>query len=169
MENENLEEKIKSYHEKIRSLEKESCRIGGEICNLTREYAEMVQKDDLKNIGRCFKYYSDKSSDVPKAYVRITDVPQIDEYMTGPSFNESQYLAFYIKVENENYVNRYNKPHAVPSTPFYYGNFFTGNFKNDGKPWEKWEEISDEEFREFFSKKLSEFEKNILNCIDKPE
>lgn len=124
---------IKEIDQKIAELRQERNKLEAE----DREKFFEVAKN---NIGRCFK--------VDGVFVKVIDVPVVEETKTGTRCNEYQYPALWL--DDDDVI------------PFYSITLFSGAwgvghdvFNNN------YEEISKEEFNAEFDRRIAEFVKKI--------
>lgn len=123
---------IKEIDEKISKLKMERRK-------LEKEDREKFLESAKSNIGRCFK--------VNKSLVKVLDIPEVTETMTGSYYNEYQYPAIWL--ENEEGV------------PFYIDTIFSGAWGIGHDVINKYKEISKEEFNTEFDRRVAEFVKMV--------
>lgn len=124
---------IKEIDQKIAELRQERNKLEAE----DREKFFEVAKN---NIGRCFK--------VNGVFVKVLDIPVVEETKTGTHFNEYQYPALWLAYDD--------------GVPFYADTLFSGawgvghDLLNNN-----YEEISKEEFNAEFDRRIAKFVKKI--------
>lgn len=124
---------IKEIDQKIAELRQERYRLEAED---RKKFFEVAKN----NIGRCFK--------VNGVFVKVLDIPVVEETKTGTRFNEYQYPALWLANDD--------------GVPFYADTLFSGawgvghNILNNN-----YEEISKEEFNAEFDRRIAEFVKKI--------
>lgn len=124
---------IKEIDQKIAELRQERNKLEAE----DREKFFEVAKN---NIGRCFK--------VNGVFVKVLDIPVVEETKTGTHFNKYQYPALWLAYDD--------------GVPFYADTLFSGawgvghDLLNNN-----YEEISKEEFNAEFDRRIAKFVKKI--------
>lgn len=124
---------IKEIDQKIAELRQERHRLEIED---RKKFFEVAKN----NIGRCFK--------VNGVFVKVLDIPVVEETKTGTHFNEYQYPALWLAYDD--------------GVPFYADTLFSGawgvghDLLNNN-----YEEISKEEFNAEFDRRIAKFVKKI--------
>lgn len=135
--------------EQLSKINKQMHQLSIERQKLERLSNAVFQEKSTVNIGRCFKDLN------TGAYIKVIDVPQVQETMTGPTINRYQYPAIYVgsDIVNEN----------SEKVPFFSDTLFSGAWGEGNDPFHKYQEIPHELFEKEFKKALKEFEQNVLS------
>lgn len=106
---------------------------------LTRQERNEFLEHARTNVGRCFK--------VNNVLVKVIDVPKVKQTMTGTSFNQYQYPSIWL-TDNE-------------GMPFYIDTLFSAAWGVGHDTFNKYEEITQEEFNAKFDELIKEFSHRI--------
>lgn len=123
---------IKEIDEKILELKIERRK-------LEDEKRKKILESAKSNVGRCFK--------IDKTFVKVIDVPKVEQTLNGVHFNDHQYPAIWIDDSED--------------VPFYIDTLFSGVWGVGHGSVYEYEEISKEEFNAEFDRRISEFVKMI--------
>ena len=124
---------LKELNKQISDIDKQTCLLSQRRRALEEQKIEEFQKQAVEHVGRCFKVNGDE-------YAIVIDVPKNEYDRTGRSmFNEYQFPAIYL---NDDLV------------PFRDGTLFSGAWKVGKVMVGEYVEISLDEFKEEFEKRI---------------
>ena len=124
---------LKELNKQISDIDKQTCLLSQRRRALEEQKIEEFQKQAVEHVGRCFKVNGDE-------YAIVIDVPQNSYDRTDRSmFNEYQFPAVYLNDE---------------TIPFSDGTLFSGAWKVGKVMVGEYVEISLDEFKEEFEKRI---------------
>ena len=124
----------------IKEIDNKILELKAERRKLENEERENFLESAKSNVGRCFK--------VNNTFVKVLDVPQVGQTMTGVNFNQYQYPAIWLDDEED--------------IPFFIDTLFSGAWGIGHNPTRtEYKEISKEEFNAEFDRRVSEFVKMV--------
>lgn len=124
----------------IKEIDNKILELKAERRKLENEERENFLELAKSNVGRCFK--------VNNTFVKVLDVPQVEQTMTGVNFNQYQYPAIWLDDEED--------------IPFFIDTLFSGAWGIGHHPTRtEYKEISKEEFNAEFDRRVAEFVKMV--------
>lgn len=136
---------LKELDKQISDIDKQTCLLSQQRRDLEKQKIEEFQKQAVEHVGRCFKVNGDE-------YAIVIDVPRNEYDRTGRSmFNQYQFPAIYLNDE---------------LVPFCDGTVFSGAWGVGKTMVGEYVEISPDEFKAEFEKRVNQLRKTCFGNND---